>query len=300
MKIERLNDRQFRCTLNKKDLSDRQLRLEELAYGSEKAKSLFHEMMQRAHAECGFEAENIPIMIEAIPVSPDCLVLLVTKVDNPEELDTRFSKFTSTIPMGDDIDDGADDYEISKDMSPDEPSEADEELEELDDLEDLNEPKESNEPSSKSSLMDCFGQITELIEKVAEQTGKTFVPIGAGIAKPIDAKSNTSAKTDKKTKKAGEGYKLFYFDSMESVITTCAVINPYFNGQSSLYKSNNTSSYHLLVKPKNADDASYGKVCNIISEYAKPERTTYATISFLNEHYTLIIKDDAVKMLSNM
>ena len=297
MKIEKLNDRQFRCTLNKKDLSDRQLRLEELAYGSEKAKSLFHEMMQRAHAECGFEAENIPIMIEAIPVSPDCLVLLVTKVDNPEELDTRFSKFTSTIPTSDDLEDLTDNYEISKDTSPDEPSEIDEEL---DNLEGLNESEESSESSSKSSLIDCFGQITELIEKVAEQTGKTFVPIGAGISKPVDAKANTGVKTNKKTKKVSEGYKLFYFDSMESVITTCAVINPYFNGHSSLYRANATSSYHLLIKPKNTNDTSYGRVCNIISEYAKPERTTYATISFLNEHYTLIIKDDAVKTLSSM
>lgn len=294
MKIEKLNDRQFRCTLNKKDLSDRQLRLEELAYGSEKAKSLFHEMMQRAHAECGFEAEDIPIMIEAIPVSPDCLVLLVTKVDNPEELDTRFSKFTSTVPVSGDIE--SDNYELSKDMSSDESDDVDDEIDDLDDS------NESEEPTNKSSLIDCFGQITELIEKVAEQTGKTFVPIGAGIAKPIEGKANTSVKSDKKpkNKKPGDSYRLYYFDSMESVINTCAVINPFFNGHSSLYKSNRTQSYHLLIKSKNANDASYGRVCNIISEYAKPERTTYATLSYLNEHYTLVIKDDAVKTLSNM
>ena len=34
-------------------------------------------------------------MIEAIPTSADTIVLIITKVEDPEELDTRFSKFTS-------------------------------------------------------------------------------------------------------------------------------------------------------------------------------------------------------------
>lgn len=32
-------------------------------------------------------------MIEAIPTSSDSIVLIITKVEDPEELDTRFSKF---------------------------------------------------------------------------------------------------------------------------------------------------------------------------------------------------------------
>lgn len=93
MKIEKLSENQIRCTLNKSDLAARQLKISELAYGSEKAKKLFQDMMQQASYEFGFEAEDIPLMIEAIPVSADCIVLIVTKVDDPEELDTRFSKF---------------------------------------------------------------------------------------------------------------------------------------------------------------------------------------------------------------
>jgi adapter protein MecA 1/2 len=33
-------------------------------------------------------------MIEAIPMPNDCIVLIITKVSDPEELDTRFSKFS--------------------------------------------------------------------------------------------------------------------------------------------------------------------------------------------------------------
>ena len=95
MKIEKLNDNQIRCTLTKADLADRQIKLSELAYGSEKAKSLFRDMMLQANAEFGFEANDLPLMIEAIPMPNECVVLIITKVSDPEELDTRFSKFSA-------------------------------------------------------------------------------------------------------------------------------------------------------------------------------------------------------------
>ena len=94
MKIEKLNENQIRCTLTHADLAARHLKLSELAYGTEKAKSLFRDMMQQASFDFGFEAENIPLMIEAIPSSADSIVLIITKVEDPEELDTRFSRFT--------------------------------------------------------------------------------------------------------------------------------------------------------------------------------------------------------------
>lgn len=98
MKIERINDNQIRCTLTSFDLSVRDLNLGELAYGSDKAKKLFREMIQKASNEVGFEAEDIPLMVEAIPLSGESIMLIITKIEDPEELDTRFSKFS---PMSD-------------------------------------------------------------------------------------------------------------------------------------------------------------------------------------------------------
>ncbi len=94
MKIERISENKIRCTLNRSDLSARQLTLRELAYGTEKARMLFREMIQRATAEVGFEVEDIPLMIEAIPLASEGIMLIITKIDDPEELDTRFAKFT--------------------------------------------------------------------------------------------------------------------------------------------------------------------------------------------------------------
>lgn len=67
MKIEKINDNQIRCTLTKEDLLSREIKLSELAYGTEKAKSLFRDMMQQAAYEFGFEANDIPLVNRGNP-----------------------------------------------------------------------------------------------------------------------------------------------------------------------------------------------------------------------------------------
>ena len=75
MKIEKVNENQIRCTLTKQDLADRQINLRELAYGSEKAKGLFHDMIQQANYEFGFDVSDNPLIHTAnepieVPRSP--------------------------------------------------------------------------------------------------------------------------------------------------------------------------------------------------------------------------------------
>ncbi len=94
MKIEKINDKQIRCTLNGDDLANRHIKLSELAYGTDNAKALFQDMMEQAKKEYGFNAENSPIMVEAVPMAPDSIMLIISKIDDPEEMDTRFSRFS--------------------------------------------------------------------------------------------------------------------------------------------------------------------------------------------------------------
>ena len=93
MRIEKISDKQIRCTLTQADLQNHHINIGELAYGSEKARSLFQEMLSQASREFNFHAENMPLMIEAVPMSGDNLVLVITKVEDPDEIDTRFSNF---------------------------------------------------------------------------------------------------------------------------------------------------------------------------------------------------------------
>jgi adapter protein MecA 1/2 len=110
MKIEKVNENQIRCTLTREDLASRELKISELAYGTEKAKNLFRDMMQQANFEFGFDAEDIPLMIEAIPLNSECIVLIITKVEDPDELDTRFARFAPSV-----TDDDPDDEDYAED-----------------------------------------------------------------------------------------------------------------------------------------------------------------------------------------
>ncbi len=120
MKIEKVNEHQIRCTLTREDLANRKIKLSELAYGTDKAKELFRDMMQQAAYEFGFEAEDIPLVIEAVPIGADCIVLIVTKVDDPEELDTRFSRFSPSLSEGEEDyedEDEDEDFELLEDSA---------------------------------------------------------------------------------------------------------------------------------------------------------------------------------------
>jgi len=80
MKIEKISDTQVKFVLTKADLEEHGIQITELAYGSEKTHRLFQEMMRQAHMECAFEAENTPLMVEAMPVGQSHVVIVVTKV----------------------------------------------------------------------------------------------------------------------------------------------------------------------------------------------------------------------------
>lgn len=96
MKIELISNNQIKCFLSKTDLTSREIKVSELAYGTEKAQELFRDMMARANDEYGFEADNVPLMIEAVPLSTDSIMLIITKVDNPDEFEDRFAGLPST------------------------------------------------------------------------------------------------------------------------------------------------------------------------------------------------------------
>ena len=105
MKTERINENKVRFILDRSDLEERDIEISELAYGSDKAKALFDDLMELAREELGVEDGPQPFMVEAIPMSEYGLVVNISRVENPDELDTRFSHFTNGIeydhPSGD-------------------------------------------------------------------------------------------------------------------------------------------------------------------------------------------------------
>ena len=267
MKIEKINENQIRCTLNKDDLVDRQLRISELAYGTEKAKLLFRDMMQQAAFEFGFEADDIPLMIEAIPVSPETLVLVVTKVEDPDELDTRFSKFSPSFSdssfNGDESEDdlGFDDDLLNS-------------YQDLDNLLDLNSNKhaDSNKEESPAESLDLIEEKEDSAETAEEPAAKTTPPLT----------------------------KIFSFKSLDEVIRVSAELIVSYHGHNDLYKNEATNTYYLVLTQSEYTPQEFNRICNLVSEYGKLERSTYATIAYFKEHFEVIVRDNAVQILSVM
>ncbi|MDD6211816.1 MAG: adaptor protein MecA [Clostridiales bacterium] len=155
MKIEKISENQIRCTLNYSDLRARQLSLLELAYGGDKARGLFREMIEKAGNELDFHVDDIPLMIEAIPLSSEGIMLIITKIEDPDELDTRFAKFAP----------GIEDTENESEPAP-EPvftGSAGDILDALNQILENTESKETSVPDIHISSIFCFQKLDPLI-----------------------------------------------------------------------------------------------------------------------------------------
>lgn len=260
MKIEKLNDRQIRCTLTKADLADRQLKLSELAYGTEKAKALFRDMVQQASLKFGFEAEDIPLMIEAVPLNSDCIVLIITKVEDPEELDTRFSRFSpSALESSDD--------EENSDV--------------------LDHVPEENSNKLNSEIMDLFNRIKN---EAANIIGDKDAELSVSISEVQDI--------EKAKEKPSNITKIFSFDSMYELLAPANAVSGFYNGSNSLYKDNENGGYLLVLNKYRDDKESFNRACNIISEYGRLERLTPVSEAYFKEHFEILISEQALQKLS--
>lgn len=259
MKIEKVNDQQIRCTLTREDLANRELKISELAYGTEKAKSLFRDMMRQAAYECGFEAEDIPLMIEAIPLNSECIVLIITKVEDPEELDTRFSKFAPSVHEDEDYDE-----DESADITETFANSADEMLNML--------RKMSGSASSDSS----------------DRTAS------------VSSDEPAQRSTLKGTNEAQPASRLFSFATLNDVTRLAHVAASSYKGDNTLYKDETNGSYLLLLTPARQNAAEFNRVCNLISEYGKPEKSVLSARAYLEEHYEPLIREHAMEALAQI
>lgn len=265
MKIEKVNDHQIRCTLTKADLADRQLKLSELAYGTEKAKDLFRDMMQQANLKFGFEAEDIPLMIEAIPLSGDCIVLIITKVEDPEELDTRFSKFAPS----------------------------------LQDLEDTLEDALSDLPESADEILDLFKKVqnshlAKHLEALDENIQSTQKDSDDAPTETKNRKELPVAKTP------SDVTKMVSFSDLDTLSALASMLNSFYIGKNSLYKGVQNNLYYLVVSQTEHTPEDFNRLCNILSEHGHMERYSASREAYMQEHFKILIKENAIEALAQL
>ena len=258
MKIEKVNDHQIRCTLTKADLADRELKISELAYGTEKAKSLFRDMMQQAAMKFGFEADDIPLMIEAIPLNSDCIVLIITKVEDPEELDTRFSKFAPSIHEDEDM---MDDSSLAADLS-----------------------------HTGDEVLDLFKKIKDHAASLAKA-----VPDPSNVEDLVKAAAEDEKEEETTPLNA---LRIFAFDSLHDILKPAGFVTAFYTGYNYLYKDPEDGLYLLVVTRINAPKESFNKTCNILSEYGRLKKGLASSHTYYEEHFERIAGPDALQKMT--
>ena len=255
MKIEKISDNQIRCILTGDDLRSRQLKLSELAYGTQKARELFRDLMQQAAWQCGFNAENIPLMIEAIPMAEGSIVLIVTKVENPEELDTRFSSFAPSVqemPGGEEREHSIFDQLI-----------------------------ETIRKSAESS------EFSGLIAESSE--GEAPVPAEQPAADAGQPQEVPEQDAHRRELERVRTYlmlnRLFIFEALSDLVEAAKSAAPFYQGESDLYQDSVTGMYYLILTMHTPDEvSSCARAMAALSEYGAPEMMLPARRSQITEH----------------
>ena len=287
MKLEKLSDTQIRCTLSKEDLSQRQLHLSELAYGSEKAKELFRDMMQQASIELGFEADNIPLMIEAIPISNDCLVLVVTKVEDPDELDTRFSRF-SKINVDDSFDEDFSDID-------------DTDFEEMDFLDDEDDIDMDDEPLPFSPSSDFDNADSDASTSSKERSAiDDALDLIAPFTQAIAQAKKEAMRKKKENRSSVQDCQYYSFQNFSQAAQLGAFLAPFFEGESSLYKDSFSNNYYMILRKTQSENDTFHRACNIAADFGVRISASYATPAYFREHFETILEENAVEMLGDL
>lgn len=300
MKIERVNENQIRCTLTKEDLENRQIKLSELAYGTEKARDLFRDMMQQANSEFGFEANNgIPLMVEAVPLSGGNIILMITKVEYPEELDTRFSKFTEIEDFdvfgaaekmeakSQGVDDILDIFKKMHDEEKDEKKDEEINIKEINLDDDMYEEDDESSEDYKSD----YDKLSEVLDQV-------FFDKKDDLENAENKVIDIENYKDKESDKLVDLVRMYEFNELDIVMRLSKVLKEFYNGENSLYKNTNTGKYYLVFHKNGYTPKEYNKICNVISEYGKLKIYSKTAEAYLREHAKTIVEKNAIEVLA--
>lgn len=257
MKIEQINPNQIKCILNKNDLSSRNLQVDNLTYGTEPFNSLVNELIKHAKDKFNFITDSTPIVIEAIPMPGDSLSITITKNDDPEELDTRFSKFS---PTPEDVENA------------------------------INETFSSHQEkiNKANEILSLLSSFKDALLNQAIQDSTDFPKIST----PNNSKKNQMPPVH------NDINLVFIFENMDKLISLSRILQTKYTGESSIYQNNN--QFYLLINNVSHTPEEFNQICNIICEYGRYTNFKKNPTAYLNEHYELILAEDALQQLANI
>jgi len=299
MRIERINENQIRCFLNKEDLDSRHLKLSELAYGTENARQLFQEMMHWAKVKFDFQATDIPLMIEAVPTSDHSIVLILSKISYPEELDTRFSTFSDAPEGWFDQHPEAAGYYDDEDME-DYPFD--------DDSSTM--PLFTKDSTSARDVMNEMGFETDNSTEINDAMNAWDQALTEDAK---DSKADSDRNGDPSDQPLHPGApapipvnvlphrlsRMFSFRDMDAVLSGCHLIGGKFSGESALFHGAQ-GPYYLYLVMGNVSIPDFNRICNMLSEYGDPVSASGDLTTHFKEHNEVILSEEAVETLAGL
>jgi len=92
MTVERLNDNQIKVIVSEQDLTERNLKITELAYRADEWQALYSDVMAAAREIGGFSDDGKqPLIIEATPTSEAELTIIISKMNFMENFEASFN-----------------------------------------------------------------------------------------------------------------------------------------------------------------------------------------------------------------
>ncbi len=306
MKIEKINDRQIRCVLTKEDLESRKIRLSELVCGGEKARGLLRDMVIRAARELNFSFNNNPLMIEAVPTGKDQLVLIITRVDDPGELKSRFHQLTGFGESGK----TEGDQKSAEGSAVPAFSSADDILnllrrfsKQLEELKGASSERDPDVSDAGAGVAEADGTLEAgAAAKDGVVPGTDGMPEGGAVPGADGMRKDGAVPEADRSREAIEKemyrYTRFYlFRSLEHVLDASKRVPEGYSGENTLYKNPDDGAFYLLVRKADTDAEQFNRICNVLSEYSMPMDYSSGMDEFFREHMRVIVADSALQHL---
>ncbi len=283
MRIEKISDDQIKCILTKEDLDARKINFSELTFGSAQANSLLRDMMQQASCEFGFEADDKPLMIEVVPMQSGIIVLVITKVSGRNSADNIHSD--SFLSEDDDLEEDDDLRENTIEISG---------RVKKGDEGDPFTLSIASAGNMSESINPVMNSIHDLFREMFSGNGRTAVNVAGSRPKngPVPVVS-AGAENNK-------NFRFFCFASLNDVMQAAAAVSGKSCGNNTLYCSPDRDLYCLVVRPESLSVKEYQRVCSVISDFCSGTFLSGMCEAYIDEHFTLMIKDHALESLAKI
>lgn len=269
MIYKKINNFQIKCILEEEDFASRNININDLRYGSKQTENLFMEIITDAHKKFGFNENNLPVSIEAIPLINNRLEIILTVVDEPEELDSRFSRFTPDPATT------SNDF-FTKNAHSDN---IDDLFNFFNKINNTNLKSDTANPKPDNSIFSYEKYISSFTDEI------------------YSVKNNTS------------DHIIFKFDSIDKIIGLSDFLNDFNSDYTSntvnfmdvvnsLYKNNN--DFYLICDRSFYNTDDFVNWCNIVCEYGTPVSSKGLTEEYIIEHSELLLKENALQQLSRL